>query len=197
MPIGMEFEGITFSELALADRPIHAATLGRIFTSWSLIEASVASLLGLMMHNDHRAALALLASFKTNSARINAVRKTGKEVLEASLFEDFEKVMKDVLSYAEERNSIAHGVWGSCKAEPEIVYRMSIESFTRSVIVVNHMSADKALTELTAVRSTFAKFTADELNQIEQRGREMLQRVMKETTKKAYSLALERQEKAN
>jgi hypothetical protein len=196
MPTGMELDGINFSELALVDRPNHAAALGRIFTSWSLIEASIATLLGLMMHDDHRAALALLGSFKSNSARIGAVRKTGKEVLDASLFEEFDKVMKDVLSYAEERNAIAHGVWGSCKGKPEIVYRMSMENFTRFFIEAIHRSAEETLAQLDSFKAAFKTFTLDELDRIEQRGQDVLQRVMKETTKKSYSRALENQAKA-
>jgi hypothetical protein len=196
MATGIQLDGIIFSELAMIDHPRHAATLGRIFTSWSLIEGSIATLLGFMMHDDHRAALALLRSFKNNNARIAAVRKTGKELLEASLFEEFDKVMKDVLAYAEERNAIAHGVWGSCKSETEIVYRMSMENFTRFFIEVAHKSAAEILTQLDSIKAAFKTFTLDELDQIEQRGQDVLKRVMNETTKKSYARALEKQAKA-
>lgn len=47
MPSGIEVDGISFNELALVNRPEHAAVLGRIFTSWSLIESSITALLGL------------------------------------------------------------------------------------------------------------------------------------------------------
>jgi hypothetical protein len=189
MAVGIEVDEVNFSELALVDRPDHSAALGRIFTSWSLIEASIATLLGLMMHDDHRAALALLESFKSNSARIGAVRRTGKEVLEASLFVEFDKVMKDVLSYAEERNAIAHCVWGSCKSTPEIVYRMSMDNFTKFFIKTVHRSAEETLEEVESFKAAFKTFTLEELEQIERRGRDVLQRAMKEATKKSYSRA--------
>ncbi|WP_244391429.1 hypothetical protein [Burkholderia pseudomallei] len=48
MPSGIEVDGISFNELALVNRPEHAAVLGRIFTSWSLIESSITALLGLL-----------------------------------------------------------------------------------------------------------------------------------------------------
>jgi hypothetical protein len=193
---GLELDGISFSELALVDRPVHAAALGRIFTTWSLIEASIATLLGLMMHHDHRAALALLGSFRSNNARIGAVKKVGKQLLEASLFEDFNRVMTDALSYAEERNAIAHGVWGSCKDHPEIVYRMPMENFAKFVIESIHRPVEETLSGLDSFKAAFTTFTLDELDQIEQRGKNVLKRVMKETTKKSYSLALENQTKA-
>lgn len=196
MAIGIEIDGINFSEVALVDRPDHSATLGRIFTSWSLIEASIATLLGLMMHDDHRAALALLKSFTSNSARIGAVRRTGKEVLEATLFEEFDKVMKDVLSYAEERNAIAHGVWGSCKSTPEIVYRMSIENFTKFFIETVHRPTEETLEKSESFKAAFKTFTLNELQQIEQRGQDVLQRAMKEATKKSYSRALQNKARA-
>jgi hypothetical protein len=196
VPTGLEVDGIVFSELTLVDRPIHAAALGRIFTSWSLIEASIATLLGLMMHHDHRAALALLGSFKSNSARIAAVRNTGKEVLEASHFGEFDKVMKDVLSYAEERNAIAHGVWGSCMDKPDVLYRMSMDNFTKFFIETVHRSPEETLTLLDKFKDAFSTFTLEELNRIEQRGQHILQRVMTEATKKSYSRALQNQSKS-
>ncbi|KGR98770.1 hypothetical protein X977_5090 [Burkholderia pseudomallei MSHR7504] len=48
MPSGIEVDGISFNELALVNRPEHAAVLDRIFTSWSLIESSITALLGLL-----------------------------------------------------------------------------------------------------------------------------------------------------
>ncbi|PVX35030.1 hypothetical protein [Janthinobacterium sp. 78] len=196
MPVGLDVDGIIFSEVALVDRPSHAAALGRIFTSWSLIEASIASLLGLMMHTDHNAALALLGTFKSNSARIDAIRKTGKQLLDASLFKEFDDVMKDVLSYAEERNAIAHGVWGSCKEKPEIVYRMPMNNFTRFLLETANSSADEILGKLESFKTSFTTFTLDNLERIEQQGRDVLSRAMAETMKKSYSLALEKQTKA-
>ena len=195
MPVGLEVDGIIFSEMALFDRQSHAATLGRIFTSWSLIEASIASLLGLMMHTDHNAALALLGTFKSNSARIDAVRKTGKELLEASLFNGFDEVMKDVLSYAEERNAIAHGVWGSSKEKPEILYHMPMKNFTRFLIETVSRSAEQTLAEVESFKTAFTTFTLDDLERIEQRGRDVLSRAMAEAMKMSYSRALESQTK--
>lgn len=193
MAFGMQLDGLSFNELALVERPTHAAAIGRIVTSWSLIEGTIAILLGFMMHQDHRAALALLGSFRTNKARIDAVRKVGKEVFDASLFAEFDEVMKSALAYAEERNAIAHGVWGSDKDKPEIVYLMSMQSYAKFFIEGYHTPADETLTKLDAVKAACKIFTLDELEKIELRGQSVLERVMNETTQKGYSLVEEKQ----
>lgn len=110
MATGVNIDGIAFSEQTLVDRPEHAAVLGRIFTSWSLIEAIMTGLLGLMMHDDHRAAIAIIGSFRNNSSKAEAVRRIGKEVFDEPFRHDFDELMKDVLSYAKERNVMAYGM---------------------------------------------------------------------------------------
>jgi enoyl-CoA hydratase/carnithine racemase len=184
---GIKIDGIEFSELSLVDRPVHAAVLGRIFTSWSLIESSITALLGLMMHDDHRAALAILESFRNNSSRVEAVRRIGKKVLDASLRQHFDDLMKDVISYAKERNSIAHGLWGSHEDEHENVYRMSIEKFSTFVVESPNITDIDAEVMLDSFKKEITVFTVDDLKQLEQKGIDLLCRVMGETTNKAYS----------
>ncbi|WP_434112068.1 hypothetical protein [Paraburkholderia caffeinilytica] len=193
MPIGIKIEGIAFSELALVDRPAHAAILGRIFTSWSLIESSITGLLGLMMHDDHRAALAILETFKNNSSRVQAVRRIGKEVLDVSLRHDFDELMKDVLSYAEERNAIAHGLWGSCEDKLDIVYRMPMATLSKFIVEVPNKTDIDTEALLNSFKDEITILTVDDLERIEQKGKDLLFRVMSETTKKAYSRTSENQ----
>ncbi|WP_373981674.1 hypothetical protein LN047_10180 [Achromobacter sp. JD417] len=189
MPVGIEIDGIAFSELALVDRPIHAAVLGRIFTSWSLIESSITALLGLMMHDDHRAALAILETFKNNSSRVEAVRRVGKEVLDASLRQDFDELMKDVLSYARERNAIAHGLWGSRKSEYEVVYRMPVSALATFIVEAPHKTDHDTGALLDSFKEQIRMLTVDDLERIEQKGRDLLRRLMSETTQKMSSRA--------
>ncbi|NBI49612.1 hypothetical protein [Burkholderia sp. ISTR5] len=189
MPVGIKIDGIEFSELALVDRPIHAAVLGRIFTSWSLIESSVTALLGLMMHDDHRAALAILETFKNNSSRVEAVRRVGREVLAPSLRHDFDELMKDILLYARERNTIAHGLWGSRKAEKEFVYRMPVSALSSFIVEVPRKTDCDTSALLDSFKDDITTLTVDDLERIEEKGRDLLSRVMRETTKKVYSRA--------
>lgn len=189
MAVGIEIEGIAFSEQALVDRPAHAAVLGRIFTSWSLIEGTVTSLLGLMMHDDHRAALAILGSFRSNSSRVEAVRRIGKEVLDAQLRHDFDELMKDVLSYAIERNEIAHGLWGSHKDKPDVVYRMPMETFSKFAIELPTNPPSDTDLLVKSFKNKIETMTVDDLLKLEQRGHDVLLRVMGEMTQKTYSRA--------
>lgn len=190
MPAGVAVDGISFTDLALVDRPDHAAVLGRIFTSWSLIEASVASLLGLMMHADHRAALAIMGTYRTNSNRVQAVRKVGKEMLDETLHPGFDTLMKDVLAYAEERNAIAHNLWGAKDDEPDIVYRMPMAAIPNFVIETTHKAACNAEGVIASIKGQIAAFTVADLERLEERGRHVLKRVMTETTQKGYARAV-------
>lgn len=191
MPAGVEIDGISFTELALLDRPDHAAVLGRIFTSWSLIEASIAGLLGLMMHADQRAALAILSTFRTNSSRVQAVRKVGKEMLDATMQADFDALMKEVLAYAEERNAIAHNLWGVKDDELEVVYRMPMTTLSDFVVAAPHQMTIDADNIVASFKSQMTSFTVLDLEQLEKRGRDVLKRVMTETTQISYTRALQ------
>jgi hypothetical protein len=191
MPAGVKIDGIQFSELAIVSRPDHSAVLGRIFTSWSLIEASVSSLLGLMMHADPRASLAVLSTFSSNHNRVQAVRKVGKQMLDASLQQAFDDLMKDVLTYAKERNDIAHNLWGSDAATPDLIYRMPMAAMADFVVKAPTMTTVNTTTIVAEFKAKMKAFTVADLEQIEQQGHDILTRVMNETTKKGYALAVQ------
>ncbi|WP_321873671.1 hypothetical protein [Burkholderia ubonensis] len=191
MPAGIAVEGISFNELALVDRPEHAAVLGRIFTSWSLIESSITALLGLMMHGDHRAALAVLDSFNSNNSRVRAVKRIGKEVLDASLREDFDALLSEVLSYAQERNAIAHSLWGSHEEKPEFVYRMPMTALSSRMVEVPNKTTVDVEALVSSLKKDITTLSVADLERTEQKGRDLLFRVMSETTKTAYSRTLE------
>ena len=187
MPFGIIVEGIDFSESSLVIRPKHAAVLGRIFTSWSLIESCVTAILGLMMHTDDIIAATLLENFPNNSGRLKSVRRIGSRVLSDSVAEEFDKLMQDVEKYARERNKIAHGLWGSHRDFPDLVYRMPMASLSKFVIEspskINKFDVDEILNSF---KSAIEEFTLDSLEELESRGKLILERVMKETTKLGY-----------
>lgn len=191
MPAGIIVDGISFTEVALVDRPEHAAILGRTFTSWSLLESSITALLGLMMHGDYRAALAVLGSFSNNSSRVEAVRRIGKEILDASVRDSFDALMKEVLSYARERNAIAHSLWGSHPDKPEVVYRMPMTAIPTGMVDLPGRTDFDADAFAKSLRDGIIALSVADLEQTEQKGRELLSRVMRETAGRAYSRTLE------
>lgn len=180
MPTGITIEDINFSENALVDRPAHAAILGRIFTSWSLIEASVASLLGLIMHADSRAARAILRRIGTNQRKIEAVKEVAKALLEGEAQKEILTLMGTVAAYAKERNDIAHNLWGAHKEEPNLIYRMPMTEL--SDLVVTSTETMPASNDLVVrMRSKMKSFTVSELEEIETQGKVVLEQVMAKT----------------
>lgn len=187
MPAVVKISDIDFSGQALIERPEHAAVLGRIFTSWSLIEGTVAGLLGLMMHADARAAVAILSTFRSNSSRVNAVKKVGKEMLDPSAREAFNALMKEVLDYAEERNAIAHNLWGVKEGEPDLIYRMPMATYSNFVVRLPHTTDFDVQKIIDDFESNMTAFTVAGLEELEQRGMDVHDKVMREMTSKSNS----------
>lgn len=190
MPTGLSIENVSFDADALKARPQHAAVLGRIFTSWSLLEGTIAGLLGLMMHADERAALAILQTFKTNYARVEAVRKVGNEMLAPAVKEKFDDLMKAILKYATERNAIAHNLWGVDDSEIDLVYRMPISAMSSVVVKASKLNTDEMLAHAACIKEQMKAVSLSELEQLEQAGQQLLRRVMKEVTGKMFRHAL-------
>jgi len=144
------------------------------------------------MHADHRAALAILATFTNNKSRVNAIRKVGKVMLNATLQKEFDQLMKDVLAYAEERNAIAHNLWGVHKDEADVVYRMPMTAISNFVVEAPHKTQHDPEQFVTSLKSQMERFTPADLEQVEQKGRDLLHRVMVQTTN-AFSRSIEKQ----
>ena len=124
MGYGIEVDGHKFCAKSLGERPRHAEVLGRIFTNWSLIEAHIGGLLGVLMHAEPKAGIAILSTFGSNYERVKATRKIAGAILKKEESADFDLLMKRVLKYAEKRNKFAHGIWGYRVDDEEHVFRL-------------------------------------------------------------------------
>ncbi len=191
MPAGLKIEEIAFDETALKSRPEHAAILGRIFTSWSLIEGAVAGLLGLMMHAEPRAAVAILETFKANSSRVEAVRKVGKAILDPSKKQEFDDLMKEVLEYAKERNKIAHNIWGSHPNRNDVIYRIPISTISNLFVKTPYLKKVNTAALLAEMKAEMKEISLDDLIALEDRGVSILHKVMTATTQKGYEVAVQ------
>jgi len=206
-------DGIEFGQGALLNRPQHAAILGRIFTSWSMIEGLMASLLGLLMHADDRAALAILETFRTNQSRVQAVRKVAKRMLPPDKYDDFDALTNLVLNYAKERNLIAHSVWGAYiglpQAEREIfpgmpdersandaeengtIYRMPMSVLSDLMVDIDMSSKLDTATMTAELHAKMTRVSVVDLEQIEKRGHLVMRQVMGAVTQKRFTRTVE------
>lgn len=168
MPVGMKAFGLEFSNAALGKRPEHAAAIGRLMGLWSLIEAAVASILGHLMHDNPRAAIALMDSFTSNQARLAAVKKVARELLEDDEFSKFGDLMDRVQIEAQTRNKIAHGVWGVDDEETSSVFLLPLKDYAR--LPVGYVTEAKHGNPLELVQRLLAKadqYSLDRLKEIE------------------------------
>lgn len=175
MPSGMKAFDIEFSDAALLKRPQHAAALGRIFTGWSLIEAAVAGILGHLMHDNQRAAIALLGQFSTNNARLEAVKKVATELVDAGELPAFLALMGRVKIHAKKRNDIAHGVWGVKEGAEHLVYRLSLKDFANVTLeFIPEMKAGNHIGPFADLMEKAEEFTLEALEKTEAEGSALL-----------------------
>lgn len=176
MPIGFELDGIAFTPDTMAGRPEHAGLLGQVVTSFSLIEGVIGGVYGLIRHQEIEAALEELKGLSTNARRVQAVRQAiaAHPILSADPAIDL--LMKSVLSYAEKRNKIAHGLWGSHPERPDIVYRLPVKkwiNFAASLVAAQTSGA--SIAQIDALSDLIEAYSVTDLQAIQSEGEQLLE----------------------
>lgn len=182
MAAGIIIDGLHVHQDALKGHPDHAAALGRICTTWSLIEGTIGGILGILMRADPMAAVALLERFSNNRSRVEAVRKVAEATLTGDDAEKFDELMERVLKYAEKRNAIAHGLWGVVPQDKENIYRLPVKSYANFATLIAHQidplaQADK----LSAERKPYSLAALQEL---EGEGAALMEAIMADFTRR-------------
>lgn len=191
MSVGMEVHGIQFSDTALIARPEHAAVLGRIFTSWSLIESLVAAELGVVMGGDHRAALAVINAYGSNHQRVEAVKSIARALLDETPYNEFAALMGRVKSYASQRNQVAHGLWGVKSSAPDSVFRLPMKAhygFIVGALAMAHAGDIDA--KVNSLASEIEERTIDDLRSLEIEGRNLHEALMRDYLARSQAAAL-------
>lgn len=129
MPVGFQIDDLQFTSESLRAFPEEAAAIGRIVTTFSLIEGIVGGIYGLLTHQDIESAIVELKGLPTNARRVQAVRRLAAEVLEADRRQSVSDVLDRVLLYAERRNAITHGVWGTEHGNAEDLHRLDVKKW--------------------------------------------------------------------
>lgn len=103
---------MVFSPDALAGHPGHAASLGRIVSSFSLIEGALGGIYGILPNKSSYDALDELKKLPTNVVRVRAVKAQIAKSSPLATDTNLTSLMDRILSFAERRNKVTHGVWG-------------------------------------------------------------------------------------
>src|SRR3546814_9310845 len=103
--------------------------LGEIVTSFSLIEGFIGGIYGMLRHQTIEQGIESLQALSTNAKRVQAVRNEIAANSLLSVDQTHDDLMKQVLSYAEKRNKIAHGIWGAHPAHTDLIYRLPVKKW--------------------------------------------------------------------
>lgn len=127
---------VTFGVGFIEDRPVAAAIVGRIITSWADIEIQCARLLAEMLGTDIPAAAAVFSSLRSSRAQYDALAAAAGAVLNERDLELFEAHMARRASLEKVRNDLAHGCFGVSVAIPDHIVWVAqadyIEFFTNN-----------------------------------------------------------------
>src|SRR3546814_13839340 len=79
---------------------------------------------GMLRHQTFEQGIESLQALSTNAKRVQAVRNEIAANSLLSVDKTHDDLMKQVLSYAEKRNKIAHGILGAHPAHTDLIYTL-------------------------------------------------------------------------
>ena len=106
---------------ALVRRPEHAGAIGRCLGLWTDVELQMAIVLAVLLKANTEAAIAVYLILRRGSARSDAIMAAAKATLDKRDQELISAVLTVHKSVEAERNSLAHGCWGTCNKIPDSV----------------------------------------------------------------------------
>lgn len=178
MPIGFQLEDIEFSSNGLQKIPKHAALIGEIVTSFSLIEGVVGGIYGMLKHQQVDEAFEELKQLPSNHARVQAVRKLIAQHPGLSRDPGNDDLMKAVLSYAERRNKIAHGLWGVTTSDSGVAYRLPLKPWINTMAgFVSARSSGALLKNLDRIKEEMQSYGLPALIELKREGEALLTKV--------------------
>src|SRR3546814_1385146 len=84
---------------------------------------------GMLRHQTFEQGIESLQALSTHAKRVQAVRNEIAANSLLSVDQTHDDLMKQVLSYAEKRNKIAHGLWGAHPAHTDLIYRLPVKKW--------------------------------------------------------------------
>src|SRR3546814_16421393 len=106
MPVGFQMDGINFTLDGLKAFPAHAAALGEIVTSFSLIEGVIGGIYGMLRHQTIEQGIESLQALSTNAKRVQAVRNAIAANSLLSVAPTQADLMNQITSYAQQLHKI-------------------------------------------------------------------------------------------
>lgn len=178
--MGLSIDGTEFSERALLQEPVLAQQIAYVIAKFALIEGVMGGVYGLLKNQEIEQALDELKQLPTNSKRVAAVRAILDTRFQGDALSEADNIAKAVLKFAEDRNKLAHGVWGINSDTPGVLYWLPVKKlipFTASIISAGTKGT---VVEAADQLSTFIEqYTSTELSALELAGDNVLDAAFK------------------
>lgn len=176
MPWGLKIDDkICFSTVTLNDYPDHSAVLGRIGSSFSLIESLVGSVYGILKHQAPEQALAELKKMRGNADRVWEVQKHLQETPPSVWSAETASAMDRVLDFAQRRNKIAHGIWGAVEEEKDVLYHIPVKKLIMFIAPMFARASEGRPTEgVDDLKTQMSRYTLYELSALEKEAEELV-----------------------
>ena len=116
---------VTFGVGFIEDRPLAAAIVARIITSWEDVEVQCAGLLAELMGTNIPVSAAVFGSLRSSRTQHDVLEAAAKTVLDEKDYELFSAHMARRSCLEKERNDLAHGCFGVSVEIPESIVWVS------------------------------------------------------------------------
>lgn len=178
MPWGLRLDDVEFTTETLDEHPEHAAVVGRIVTSFSLIEGIVGAVYGFVKHEAIEDALKELKRMRGNRERVAAIQKTLEQNPSSAHAMKTTLMLERVLKYAEQRNKVAHGLWGRKTSKPDVLYHLPLKKVILfAAPLIANGTAGKPVKGVKMLAAAISHYTLADLQAVEEEGKETLAEV--------------------
>lgn len=137
-----KFKNLSYSIGALVtkDRPELCAAIGRCIAIWSHVDNEMGKLFGVLLGTDSAPALEVFLCLRRSSNQLEAMEAAAKFRLQKKELLAFNAVSVVYGSLEKQRNRLAHGCFGICPDDPEILFWVDTRSYVH--LHVEHLSKE-------------------------------------------------------
>ena len=108
----------------MRERPDFATEIATVLHVWTAIEYQIVDFVSFVQRSDKGVVMALYINLRSNSARLDMVRRLATKLLTEERQGRLKSILKDLKPLGEIRNKIAHARWAENGAFPDGIIRL-------------------------------------------------------------------------
>lgn len=113
--------------LVLKDRPDLCAAIGKCIAIWSQVDNEMGNLFSLLLGTESDAALEVFLSLRKSNNQSEALQAAAKYALIDEKLLCFKAMLAVYKSLESQRNCLAHGCFGICPENPEVLFWIAVK----------------------------------------------------------------------